>query len=141
MQVFWNKKECVWLKICPIWVKVWTFWERHKIWKNLPLKIWRYWVTSNWKWKIFSNFVSFSERPNFTTYNLTSLQEISQTFRFWSESNDRWRNDQFNVYWYAKVYGFDALFEYDMGQPIANCLGRLQLVANSRPGIFSWWVH
>ena len=27
--------------------KVWTFWKRHKIWKNLPLKIWCYWVTSN----------------------------------------------------------------------------------------------
>ena len=24
--------------------KVWTFWERHKIWKHLPLKIWRHWV-------------------------------------------------------------------------------------------------
>ena len=23
-----------------IWVKVWIFWEGHKIWKNLPLKIW-----------------------------------------------------------------------------------------------------
>ena len=27
--------------------KVLTFWEGHKIWKNLPHKIWRYWVTSN----------------------------------------------------------------------------------------------
>ena len=33
--------------------------------KNLPLKIWRYWVASNFKWKIFSNFVAFSEYPNF----------------------------------------------------------------------------
>ena len=45
--------------------KVWTFWEEHKIWRNLPLKIWHYWVTSNSKWKIFSNFVAFSEYPNF----------------------------------------------------------------------------
>ena len=29
--------------------------------KNLPLKIWHYSVTSNFKWKIFSNFVAFSE--------------------------------------------------------------------------------
>ena len=49
-------------------VKVGIFWEGHKIWKNLPLKIWRYWVASNFKWKIFSNFVAFSEYPNFTTF-------------------------------------------------------------------------
>ena len=47
--------------------KVRIFWERHKIWKNLPLKIWRYSITSNFKKKIFSNFVTFSEYPNFTT--------------------------------------------------------------------------
>ena len=33
--------------------------------KNLPLKIWRYWVASNFKWIFFSNFVAFSEYPNF----------------------------------------------------------------------------
>ena len=33
--------------------------------KNLPLSIWRYSVASNFKWKIFSNFVPFSECPNF----------------------------------------------------------------------------
>ena len=37
-------------------VNVWIFWEGHKIWKNLQCKIWRYWVVSNFKWKIFSNF-------------------------------------------------------------------------------------
>ena len=45
--------------------KVRIFWEDHKIWKNLPLKIWCYWVVSNFKRKIFSNFVAFSEYPNF----------------------------------------------------------------------------
>ena len=45
--------------------KVRTLWEGHKIWKNLPLNIWRYWVASNFKWKIFSNFVAFSEYLNF----------------------------------------------------------------------------
>ena len=49
--------------------KVRIFWEGHKIWKNLPLKIWRYSVTTNFKWKIFSNFVAFSEYPNFTSYS------------------------------------------------------------------------
>ena len=37
--------------------KVRIFWEGHKIWKNIPLKIWRYLVKSN--------FVAFSEYPNF----------------------------------------------------------------------------
>ena len=46
--------------------KVQIFWEGHKIWKNLPLKIWRYWVASNSNWKIFSNFVAFSEYLSFT---------------------------------------------------------------------------
>ena len=66
--------------------KVWTFWEGHKIWKNLPLKIWRYWVMSNFKWKIFSNFVAFSEclnfkRPcfsnNFSLFQLKSIKEVA----------------------------------------------------------------
>ena len=33
--------------------KVRIFWEGHKIWKNVPLKIWRYWVASNSKRKNF----------------------------------------------------------------------------------------
>ena len=42
-------------------IKVGTFWEEHKIWKNLLLKIWCY------KWKIFSNLCSSQdlECPNF----------------------------------------------------------------------------
>ena len=56
----------------PPWCKVRSFWEGHKIWKNISLKIWRYWVTSNIRWKIFSNFVPFSKSPNFIfeQYNL-----------------------------------------------------------------------
>ena len=46
-------------------IKVWTLWEGHKIWKKIPLSIWRYSVASNFKWKIFSNCVTFSEGPNF----------------------------------------------------------------------------
>ena len=45
-----------WLHFPICTSKVWTFWEGHKIWKNLPLKIWRYWVMSNFKWKIFFKF-------------------------------------------------------------------------------------
>ena len=33
---------------------------------SVPLKIWLYSVASNFTWKIFSNFVAFSEYPNFT---------------------------------------------------------------------------
>ena len=47
--------------------KVRIFWEGHKIWKNLSPKIWGYSVASNFQWKIFSNFVAFSEYPNFET--------------------------------------------------------------------------
>ena len=35
--------------------------------KNLPLKIWRYSLASNFKWNFFSNSVAFSEYPNFNT--------------------------------------------------------------------------
>ena len=49
--------------------KVRIFWEDHKIWKNLPLKIWSHLVKSNFKWKFFSNFVAFSEYPNFKEIN------------------------------------------------------------------------
>ena len=45
--------------------KVWTFWEGHKIWKNLPVKIWHYWVMSNFKWKIFSECSNFNESTNY----------------------------------------------------------------------------
>ena len=45
--------------------KVRIFWEGHKIWKNLPLKIWHYWVAFDFMWKIFSNFVAFSEYLKF----------------------------------------------------------------------------
>ena len=34
--------------------------------KNLPLRIWHYWVTSNFKRKIFWNLVPISESPNLT---------------------------------------------------------------------------
>ena len=61
-----TKQGLIWAYIC---IKVWTFWEGHKIWKNLPLKIRHYSVVSNSKWKIFSNFVFFSECPNILCKN------------------------------------------------------------------------
>ena len=66
----------MWLRL----VKVQIFWEGHKLEKNLPLIIWRYSVVSNVKWKIFSNFVAFSEYLNFTPkskyYDITT-QDIN----------------------------------------------------------------
>ena len=80
------------LNLTSYFFKVWTFWEEHKIWKNLPLKIWHYWVTSNLKWKIFSNFVSFSECPNFTyKFSRSVLFQINtlsfQSFTDWILQN------------------------------------------------------
>ena len=57
--------------------KVYILWECHKIWKNLPLEIWRYSLTSNFKWKIFLNFVAFSEYPNFTYLTLEFMLELA----------------------------------------------------------------
>ena len=44
-------------------IKVSTFWEGHKIWKNLPLSIWRYSVASNFlKVEDFFKFCAFLRR-------------------------------------------------------------------------------
>ena len=47
--------------------------------KNLPLKIWRYSVTSNFKWRNFSNFVAFSEYPNFIRNDRTTTKRSMAT--------------------------------------------------------------
>ena len=56
-----------------IWIpfKVRILREGRKIWKNLPRKIWRYWVASNFNWKNFSNFVAFSEYRNLEGHKAT----------------------------------------------------------------------
>ena len=58
-----------------------------EIWKSLPLEIWRYWVESNFKWKIFSNFIVFSEYPNFNqsqhSYTLFDQSSLIHTLCFW----------------------------------------------------------
>ena len=53
--------------------------EESKIWKNLPLNIWRCSVASNSNWKIFSNFVPFSECPNFMKKYMTAHRQCSQS--------------------------------------------------------------
>ena len=58
-------------KICAIvhmvltFIKVWTFWEAHKIWKNLHRDLYIYLINIQTRRKIFSNFVCFSESLNF----------------------------------------------------------------------------
>ena len=61
-------KKCVWRIILSTYSNQLKFGHSEKYTKfekNLPLKIWRYSVVSNFKWKSFSNFVAFSEYPNF----------------------------------------------------------------------------
>ena len=53
-----------------------------KIEKNLPFKIWRYWITSNRKWKIFSNFVLFSDRPKFSQDRKQNRSRKRQSITF-----------------------------------------------------------
>ena len=74
----------------PLPCKVRIFWEGHKIWKNLPFRIWRYSVKSNFMWKIFSNFVVFSEYPNFNIkrknfkkYKIVTSKKSENTFTRW----------------------------------------------------------
>ena len=47
-------------------IKVRTFWEAHKNLRNLPHALYIYLVNVQTMRKIFSNFVCFSESPNFT---------------------------------------------------------------------------
>ena len=65
IRIFQTTVSTIKVAIHSVVLKVWIFWEGHKIRKNLPLKIWCYSVASNFKWKFFSNFVAFSEYPNF----------------------------------------------------------------------------
>ena len=59
--------------------------KSHKIRKNHPLKLWRYWVTSNFMWKIFSNFVAFSEYSNCNSslFMISGLVEDDVFWRRW----------------------------------------------------------
>ena len=51
-------------------LKVQTFWEAHKNLRNLPHALYIYLVNVQTMMKIFSNFVCFSESPNFTMFLL-----------------------------------------------------------------------
>ena len=71
-------REMTYRWLCSI--KVRTFWEGQNFWKNLPLKILRYSVTSNFKRNIFLNFVAVSEYPNFTLFKNENMIWILVTF-------------------------------------------------------------
>ena len=55
-----------------------TFWEAHKNLRNLPHALDIYLVNVQSKTKIFSNFVCFSESPNFTSFKSILLPIIFQ---------------------------------------------------------------
>ena len=62
---FWSEQDRKYI-LCNFFIGKLRHCERAtKFEKNLPLKIWCYSVTSNFKRKIFSNFVAFSNYPNF----------------------------------------------------------------------------
>ena len=62
-----NKKTCeIAMQYWYILGKVWTFWEAHKNLRNLPHALDLVNVQS--MKKIFSNFVRFSESPNFNHF-------------------------------------------------------------------------
>ena len=76
--------------------------------KNLPLKIWRYWVASNLKKKIFSNFVAFSEYPNFNLFPL-----ITAVFRFvnrWCFRHFMPKCNNFNLFSSKRIKYLSILF-------------------------------
>ena len=103
----------------------------------------KYSVLSNFKWKIFSNFVAFSEYPNFNdkevwiTFKMCSYiyARILHTFRIHSISyniDHRWSSIGF-VYW-DDMYGFTLLFEVKntvLGSPGSSIISRTQ-------NIYAW---
>ena len=79
--------------------------------------MWRYWVALNFKWKIFSNFVAFSEYPNFVECLFISI--ISLDFLF-----------QLN-------YRFSLFLSQD--ETKNNCCSKLsKLVMFEKNGHFEW---
>ena len=61
----------IWLKMILFELKFGYSEKATKYEKNLPLKIWRYWVASNFKWKIFFKFcglLRISKLDSVSTY-------------------------------------------------------------------------
>ena len=79
-------------------IKVRTFWEAHIIWKNLPhgfVKTMR---------KIFSNFVCFSESPNFNY--------LSKIRRYIIAYPKIWSGKTFNHDWNIQAFKIEFLICY-----------------------------
>ena len=87
-QKFQSFKSWIDETISLIIVKVRVFWEGHKIWKKFPLKIWHYSATSNFKWKIFSNCVAFSEYPHF---NFNQWEQVMWFITRLILTNSNWK--------------------------------------------------
>ena len=64
---------------CVFHLKFGYFQKATKFLKNLQFTTWRNSVTSNFKWKIISNFVAFSEYLNFN--DIIYLKEFRWLFR------------------------------------------------------------
>ena len=101
--------------------KVRTFWEVHKNLRNLPHALYIYLVNVQTMRRIFSNFVCFSESPNFIIsslcfstkiYSQTSIWYVITFFIFWS-----WKKcakftafSQVNCMWMVKVRKSKKIF-------------------------------
>ena len=101
--------------------KVRNFWEVHNNLRNLPHALYIYLVNVQTMRRIFSNFVCFSESPNFiisslwfstTIYSQTSIWYVITFFIFWS-----WKKcakftafSQVNCMWMVKVRKFKNIF-------------------------------
>ena len=65
--------------------KFWTFWEGHKIWKNLPLSIWCYAVASNFQLEEFFKICAFLRMSKLYTFScMLSLLHKKKGGRAWS---------------------------------------------------------
>ena len=71
-----RKSDTSYVKPC----KVWIFWERYKIWENLPLKIWHYSVMSNFKWKIFQILWPSQNIRTLNTWKVGKSAKNAQSF-------------------------------------------------------------
>ena len=71
---YWKKLEEIFFWNDIIWRRLWKLYHFEKIFH------FHYWVTSNFKWKIFWNFVPFSECPNFTVAKNTCCLKAEQSF-------------------------------------------------------------
>ena len=108
--------------------KVQTFWEAHKNLCNLPHALYIYLVNVQTMRKIFSDFVCFSESPNFT-YIVSTSESESWKLTLCSSSKAMhillWRADLSNPIRYHKTIQLMRAFVNDIPQVISWLCHRL----------------